>query len=156
VRLAAALALTLGAAPALAAECDAGRVDLRRADGSALARFSVEIADDATERAVGLMNRPKMASGAGMLFVYERPQTVAFWMENTLIPLDMIFAGADGVVRRVHANAVPRDRTAIPGGDDIRFVLEINGGLAERLGITEGAQMRHPSIGAGEAAWACD
>jgi uncharacterized membrane protein (UPF0127 family) len=156
VKAALVIVLSLAAGAAAAAECNPGRVDLRRPDGSALAHFSVEIADDDAERAVGLMNRPRMASGAGMLFVYDRPQPVSFWMENTLIPLDMIFVGADGVVRKVHSNAVPRDRTSIPGGEDIQFVLEINGGLAGRLGIAEGAQLRHPAVEADGAAWACE
>jgi uncharacterized membrane protein (UPF0127 family) len=91
-----------------------------------------------------------------MLFVYETPQPVAFWMENTLIPLDMLFFDASGKLERVHENARPLDRTPIPGGNDIRFVLEINGGLATELGIEPGAELRHPSIDQAEAAWPCD
>jgi len=113
---------------ALAAGCKDTQVDLRGEWGSA--RFTVEIADDPQERAVGLMNRPEMPRSSGMLFIYEQPQRVAFWMENTLIPLDMLFLTPDGVVQRIHENAIPLDRTAIPGGDGILAVLEINGGLA--------------------------
>ncbi len=76
-----------------------------------------------------------MAKSAGMLFLYEQPQRAVFWMKNTLIPLDMIFADATGVVRHVHANAIPHDETGIDGGADILAILEINGGLAARLGI---------------------
>jgi uncharacterized membrane protein (UPF0127 family) len=78
-----------------------------------------------------------------------------FWMKNTLIPLDMIFADAAGRVTRVHAMAVPGDETPVEGGAGVQFVLEINGGLAERLGIAPGAELRHPAIGDG-AAWPCD
>lgn len=148
---------TLVAALALAgpafAECDVGRVDLRGDFG--LARFTVEVADDPKERSQGLMHRQDLPSGAGMLFVYERPQRVSFWMKNTLIPLDMIFMDETGTVRRVHENAVPLDTTGIEGGEGIQYVLEINGGLARRLGIDEGAELRHPSIGS-NAAWGCD
>jgi uncharacterized membrane protein (UPF0127 family) len=77
-------------------------------------------------------------------------------MKNTLIPLDMIFADETGRVTRVHANAVPGDTTPIDGGNDVRFVLEINGGLAKRLGIVPGAEMRHPSIPQDGAVWPCD
>lgn len=136
------------------AACTDETLDLRGPGG--VARFHVEIADTPAERNRGLMFRESMASSAGMLFVYERPQDVAFWMKNTLIPLDMIFADATGLVRRVHANAVPGDLTAIPGGADIQFVLEINGGMAKRLGITEGAEMRHPAIEAKNAVWPCE
>lgn len=144
--------MLLPAAEAVAeTRCDPAQLDLRGPFGQA--RFHIEIADDSAERAKGLMFREAMASGAGMLFVYENPQPTAFWMKNTLIPLDMIFADAKGVVTHVHANAVPGDETAIPGGQAVQYVLEINGGLAARLGIAPGAEMRHPAIAA--AAWAC-
>jgi uncharacterized membrane protein (UPF0127 family) len=119
-----------------------------------LARFTVAVADDGNERAQGLMYVEKMPSSTGMLFVYPNPQQVAFWMKNTLIPLDMIFADAAGVVRNVHANAIPGDLTPIPGEGLIQYVLEINGGMAEMLGITAGTELRHPAIA--EAAWPCD
>ena len=135
------------------AACDLERVDLRSELG--LARFSVEVADTPKERSLGLMHRETMPRSAGMLFVYDKPQPVSFWMRNTLIPLDMIFMDEKGVVQRVHENALPLDETGIDGGDDIQFVLEINGGLAGRLGIVEGAELRHPAIGA-DAAWPCE
>ena len=149
-----ALVLALLAGPALAAAtCAPDRVDLRWQGGSE--SFAVEVADDDAERAQGLMFRPSMDPGAGMLFVYETPRRAMFWMKNTLIPLDMIFADATGTVTRVHSNAVPGDLTPIDGGEGVRFVLEINGGLAAQLGIVAGAELRHPAIGP-DAAWGCD
>lgn len=135
------------------ASCAPERLDVRGEAGQV--RFTVELAATPAERSTGLMHRESLPRSAGMLFVYERPQPVSFWMRNTLIPLDMIFADATGTVRRVHENAVPLDLTGIDGGEDIQFVLEINGGLAERLGIAEGSEFRHPAIGQ-EAAWPCD
>lgn len=120
------------------------------------ARFSVEIADSGPERAQGLMHRATLPRSAGMLFVYHKAGFVSFWMKNTLIPLDMIFMDETGVVRRVHHMAVPGDLTPIAGGDDIKVVLEINGGLAQAMGIGEGSQMRHPVFDAKTAAWPCD
>ena len=105
-----------------------GALDLRDSD-SAL-RFSVEVADDAGERAEGLMFREAMPKFSGMLFVYESAQPVAFWMRNTLIPLDMLFFDGSGRLERIKVNATPHDETPVPGGNDIRYVLEINGGLA--------------------------
>jgi len=103
------------------------------------------------------MHVEQMPRMSGMLFVYERPQSVSFWMENTLIPLDMLFVGPDGVVRNVHENAIPLDRTSIPGGsDDIQYVLEINGGMAAEFGIAEGTELRHSSIDQSLAAWPCE
>ncbi|OZA11566.1 MAG: hypothetical protein B7Y02_08595 [Rhodobacterales bacterium 17-64-5] len=141
--------------PALAeAHCSPDRVDLRWDGGGE--SFAVELADDAAERAQGLMFREALDPAAGMLFVYESPRRAQFWMKNTLIPLDMIFADARGVVTTVHANAVPQDLTPIDGGEGVALVLEINGGLAAKLGITPGAELRHPAIAAANAVWPCD
>lgn len=134
------------------AECADDRVELRGDWGTA--RFSVEVADEPQERAIGLMNRENLSRSAGMLFVYERPQRVMFWMKNTLIPLDMIFVDETGTVTRVHENAIPLDETGIDGGEGVKYVLEINGGLAGRLGISPGTELRHPAIG-DDAAWSC-
>ena len=108
------------AAPVMAAPvCSPEQVDLRGDFGTA--RFSVAVADDPRERAQGLMHVERMARSTGMIFLYPAPQTAAFWMKNTLIPLDMIFVGADGVVRKVHENAIPHagdrggGRNAAPG-----------------------------------------
>jgi uncharacterized membrane protein (UPF0127 family) len=145
--------MVLLAADAAVADCSNETAEFRWDGGSA--RFAVEIADNDQERAKGLMFRESVPSGAGMLFVYEHPQNVAFWMKNTLIPLDMIFIGADGRVNGVYANAVPGDLTAIPGPPDTLLVLEINGGLAGRLGLTEGAELRHPAVDPETALWPC-
>ncbi len=142
--------LSLGAAQAA---CVDTAVELRGPSGTQ--RFSIEVADDAAEQSQGLMFREKMATSAGMLFAFPQPKRAQFWMKNTLIPLDMIFADATGLVTRVHANAVPHDETAIDGGEGVAFVLEINGGLAARMGIAEGSQMRHPLIAQSTAIWPC-
>lgn len=136
------------------ADCSDAAVEFR--NGEAVVRFNVEIADTDAERAQGLMNREKLAKSSGMLFVYDTPRRAGFWMKNTLIPLDMIFADAAGRVTRVHANAIPLDQTSIDGGDGVAFVLEINGGLAKRLGIIEGSELRHPAVDQTTAVWACD
>ena len=136
------------------AECREDAVQLRNAEGG-IAQFSVEIADDPGERAKGLMFRETMPRSAGMLFRYESPQHAAFWMKNTLIPLDMLFANAQGVITAVHSNAIPQDETSIDGGEGVVFVLEINGGLAKPLGLLPGTVLRHPQIEQVGAAWPC-
>ena len=141
--------------PTLAgAACAPDSVEVRGPAG--MARFTVEVADDGAERAQGLMFRESMPRSSGMLFVYEAPQRASFWMKNTLIPLDMIFADETGRVTRVHSNAVPGDTTPIDGGKGVRFVLEINGGLAARMGIAEGSELRHPAIPQATAVWPCE
>ena len=129
------------------AQCRPDRLTIEGGFGEAT--FNVQVADDAAERAQGLMHVEVMGTLEGMLFVYEEPQSVSFWMENTLIPLDMIFIDATGRVTRIHEKAVPLDRTAIPGGDGVQFVLEINGGLSRRLGLAVGDAIQHPAVGDG-------
>lgn len=161
-------ALVLAAAPVTqaAAACSEDRVEIRGEFGSV--RFRVAVADTPETRAQGLMNVPEMPRMVGMLFVYERANTVAFWMKNTLIPLDMIFADETGAIVHIHENAVPLDETPVPGGflvdaqgqpvpgiPDIQYVLEINGGMSEQLGLAAGDQMRHPAIAPETAAWPC-
>ena len=148
------LAAGLGLSGPVAAACQPESVEIRGPAGTA--RFTVEIADDGAERAQGLMFRESMPMGAGMLFVYDAPQRASFWMQNTLIPLDMIFADKTGRITRVHSDAVPGDTTPIDGGEEVLFVLEINGGLAKRMGIAEGGALRHPAIDPALAVWPCD
>ena len=149
-----ALFLSVFGAQVAAAACSDTAVEVR--NGDAVVRFNVEIADTDAERALGLMNRKKLAASAGMLFVYDTPRRASFWMKNTLIPLDMIFVDSEGRVTQVHSQAKPLDQTPIDGGEGIRFVLEINGGLAKRLGIEAGSEMRNQVIDQATAVWACN
>ena len=148
-----ALLLGSGGHALAAGACKADQVALRGDWGQAL--FHVEVADDEQERARGLMHRDSMPKFSGMLFLYPSPRRVGFWMKNTLIPLDMLFIDRTGTVENVHRMARPMDETPIFGGDDILAVLEINGGLAEELGIVPGTQIRHPALDQAVAAWPC-
>jgi len=146
-------ALVWTADQAAADACALDRADLRGSWGQAT--IQVELAQTSQERAVGLMLREDLAPLHGMLFLYEKPQPVSFWMKDTLIPLDMLFLTPDGRITHIHENAVPLDQTPIAGGDGIQAVLEINGGLARQFGITEGTELRHPSMPQDRAAWPC-
>jgi hypothetical protein len=149
--------LGLVTSPLLAAQafaaCAPDAVELRWKGGQA--RFTVNVADSEAERARGLMFRDHMAASAGMLFVYDTPEHAYYWMKNTLIPLDMVFADATGRVTTVHSNAVPGDLTPIDGGEGVAYVLEINGGLAARMGIVPGAEMRAALMDQSMASWTC-
>ena len=146
-KLAVRLALALVVLALLAACSNAeSRLVLHTAKGDFA--FNVEIADDGAERAKGLMFRDHLAADAGMLFDYGQEQEASFWMQNTLIPLDMIFIGADGIVRTIHVNARPLDTTSIPSGVPIRFVLEIPGGRSTEIGLAVGDKMDHPRVSA--------
>lgn len=133
--------------------CRDDQVDLRGGWGQA--RFAIEVADTDATRARGLMHRETMPRFSGMLFIYDRPDRAVFWMENTLLPLDMLFIDETGRVSHIHHEARPLDRTPIDGGADVLMVLEINGGMARRLGITEGSELRHPRLDPAQALWAC-
>lgn len=148
-----AVVLSVPGVAAWAEACRQDEVILRGDWGQA--RFSVELAATPAVRNRGLMHRETLAPGTGMLFIYEAPGSVSFWMKNTLIPLDIIFMDATGTVGRVHAMAKPHDTTPLFGGHDIQYVLEVNGGMAEHLGIDAGTQLRHPSIDPERAAWPC-
>ena len=68
------------------------------------------------------MFRRTLAGNRGMIFPYDPPQDVAFWMKNTLIPLDIVFIRADGTIARI-TKAKARDLTPLPGGEPIAAVL---------------------------------
>src|SRR5512146_981422 len=79
----------------------AGQQTLEIATKSGVHAFSVEIADNDAEREKGLMFRKELPEGRGMLFDFHREQEVGFWMQNTYIPLDMIFIRGDGRILRI-------------------------------------------------------
>jgi len=147
------IVLFVGAASSVIAACKPDTVTLKNSQTEI--QFTIELAQTPAERSRGLMFRDHLAQRAGMLFVFEHPQRVAFWMKNTLIPLDMIFTDRTGTVTRVHQGAIPGDETAIPGGDQVFSVLEINAGLAARYAIAPGTVLRHEVFSNGPAAWPC-
>ncbi|HEY2836600.1 MAG TPA: DUF192 domain-containing protein [Rhizomicrobium sp.] len=108
--------------------------------------FTMEIAADDESRERGLMYRTAMAPDAGMLFDFHTSQMVAFWMENTVLPLDMLFVRADGTIARIKANATPYSRENIPSGEPVQLVIELNAGRAAALGIVEGARVHAPEL----------
>ncbi|MBC7164955.1 MAG: DUF192 domain-containing protein [Roseovarius sp.] len=153
-RLIGAVLLAAMAGAAVAGTCREDVVHLR-GPGGGEAVFRVEVADTQEARAHGLMNRESLPASAGMLFVYPRPRSVGFWMKDTLIPLDMIFMDRTGTVQKIGHEAQPHDERPVMGGDGIQTVLEINGGMARRIGISEGWEMRHPAVDQEVAAWPC-
>ena len=143
-RLSLGAVLGLWAGAAMAAQCREDQVHLRGDWGAA--RFTVEVADDRAERNQGLMFRKSMARSAGMLFVYPTAKPVSFWMKNTYIPLDILFADETGEISRIHEMAEPLNTGQIFGGNRIQYVLEINGGLAKAMGIVPGTRIFPPAI----------
>jgi uncharacterized protein len=112
-------------------------------------RFAVELALTPAQQEQGLMYRPRLAPDAGMLFDFHDTAPRAFWMKNTLIPLDMLFIAAGGRIVDIHERAVPLSDALIPSSVPARAVLELNGGTVDRLGIKIGDMVRSAELGTG-------
>ena len=106
--------------------------------------FQVEVARNDADRAQGLMYRRYLAPDRGMLFDFGRVQPISMWMQNTYIPLDMIFIRPDGTIARIAENAEPLSTRTIPSGEPVLAVLEVAGGTASRLGLKPGERIEHP------------
>ncbi|MBD0414981.1 DUF192 domain-containing protein [Oryzicola mucosus] len=107
--------------------------------------FTIEIADEAGERAMGLMYRTDLSDDEGMLFVFGQTQPLSFWMKNTPLPLDLIFIGRDGRIRDIKQGQ-PFSEAPISPSEPARFVLELKAGTADKNGIKRGDLLRHPAI----------
>jgi uncharacterized membrane protein (UPF0127 family) len=100
--------------------------------------FKVEVAASPAEQERGLMFRTAMGADEGMIFPMDPPRPAAFWMKNTVIPLDIIFVGADHKVLNIAANAVPYDLSPLPAFGNAAGVLELIGGRAAQIGLKPG------------------
>jgi uncharacterized membrane protein (UPF0127 family) len=127
-------AVVLALAPARAAGTDT--IEIVSASG--VHAFAVELAATDAERERGLMFRKELPQGQGMLFDFQRDQSVAFWMHNTYISLDMLFIAGNGRIVRIAENAKPESDDLIPSGFPVRAVLEVIAGTTRQLGIKAG------------------
>jgi uncharacterized protein len=110
-------------------------------DGAERAAVRVEVADTVAERETGLMYRSHLDEDAGMIFVFAAPSHQAFWMKNTEIPLDMIFADSSRRVIGIVHEARPYSQSLdeVPG--ESQYVLEVNGGFAARHHLAAGDRL---------------
>jgi len=103
--------------------------------------FTVELALTPEEQARGLMGRNYLASDKGMLFIFPNDGVYPFWMKNTLIPLDMIWLDSEGSIVHIEKDVQPCGEGECPSinpGKSARYVLEVNGGTSDRIGLKEG------------------
>ena len=114
-------------------------------------RFRVEMALSVEERTRGLSGRHELPRRSGMLFYFDGAEApVTMWMKDTWLPLDMLFIRASGEVVHIAEQTTPLALDHIPSGRPVQAVLELNGGLAQELGLTAGARVVHPRFaGAG-------
>jgi uncharacterized protein len=127
---------------------EAGQQTLEIATKSGVHVFAVEVVDNDADRAKGLMYRKELPEGRGMLFDFHREQEVSFWMQNTYIPLDMVFIRGDGRILRIAENTEPLSTRLISSGGPVRAVLEVIGGTARKLGIAPGDRVASPIFSA--------
>ena len=108
-------------------------------------RFSVEIADDDAERARGLMFRDEMAADHGMIFIHDSEEPQAYWMKNTRIPLDIFYFDGKrklvSVSKRVPPCTLGDQCPPFPSAGPALYVLELNAGLADELGVKAGDEL---------------
>ena len=107
--------------------------------------FPVEVAVTAEQRQQGLSGRPALTSGTGMLFVFESPMPLQFWMKRMQFPLDFVWIEADCTIGEITRDVPPpspgtedSDLARISPQDDMQYVLEINAGEAAELGLEPG------------------
>jgi len=142
--LVAACASTLARTPALFPSLQQARVQVTTASG--VHEFGVWIAADDQSRERGLMHVRELPPGRGMLFLFEQPQRLAFWMKNTYLSLDLIFIDPAGRVLNVAANTRPHSLDPIPSLGDAIAVLEVLGGTARSIGLQPGDRLTLPTL----------
>lgn len=103
---------------------------------------TVEVARQPEERRLGLMNRRSLDADRGMLFLFERPEQLTFWMHNTYVSLDMIFIEPGMTVLGVVENAEPLTDTSRSVSGLSQYVLEVNAGFSRSHGVRAGTAVR--------------
>jgi uncharacterized membrane protein (UPF0127 family) len=136
-----------GLASLYAADLPRTRVEvLRPGTGVTLLAVNAELATTPETRTRGLMERPSLPADQGMLFIFEVAQPLSFWMFNTLVPLDIIFADAERRVTSISAAVPPcQPPSRCPTYSShglAQFVLEVNAGTVAKAGITIGDELR--------------
>lgn len=142
-------ALAASAACASSKAPEAGRPPARVVIETAAGQrhaVAVEVARTDAERMRGLMNRAELAPDAGMLFLFEASEDHAFWMKDTLIPLDMIFIDEGGRIVGIVERAQPLTLSPREVGAPSRYVLEVNGGWASAHGVRAGDRVHFENV----------
>lgn len=105
--------------------------------GDTLKTIQIEVVDDMQMIQAGLMYRKELTDDQGMLFVMPREEIQTFWMKNTVISLDMIFATSTGVIQTIRHRTIPYSLESVNSTGPAKYVLEVRAGFAEEYGILE-------------------
>jgi uncharacterized membrane protein (UPF0127 family) len=108
------------------------------ADNGKSYQFAVELAATTQQQDTGLMFRPTVPAGTGMLFPWDPPQVSQMWMKNTIAPLDMVFIGADGTIKAIAEDTVPYSLKDISSGVPVAATLELAAGTTAADDINVG------------------
>jgi uncharacterized membrane protein (UPF0127 family) len=100
-------------------------------------KITAEVAATPTQRATGLMNRFSLRPDHGMLFVFEKPEPLGFWMKNTFIPLSIAFIAEDGRIVNIDDMAPQTETTHWSKGPAL-YALEMRKGWFAERGIKAG------------------
>lgn len=111
-----------------------------------VATFDIEIADNEYERQTGLMHRESMEDHQAMLFIFDDVQYRSFFMKNTLFSIDIIYFDENGKLISAVDNATPLDETGLPSRAPAKYVLEVNAGLLEKLGMLIGDRIEYSEL----------
>lgn len=120
-----------------------GELILKTANDSIIKNLDIEIADDEYQTQTGLMYRDSMGQDQGMLFVFPEEDYHAFYMKNTKFSLDIIYIDADKNIVSFQKNAQPYSEASLPSNVPAKYVLEINGGLADQWGLKVGDKIEY-------------
>jgi uncharacterized membrane protein (UPF0127 family) len=115
-----------------------GEVYFQDKDKKLITSVNVEIAETDEKRHRGLMYRDKMEENRGMLFIFNDEEQQAFYMKNTLIPLDIIFVNAKKQIIKIYKYTTPLSEDDLPSIKPCLYVVEVNGGYADKYKIKEG------------------
>ena len=99
------------------------------------------LADTPAKRAQGLMHVTDLPENAGMLFVFSQPRQVSMWMKNTVISLDILFLNPNGRIVKIHKNVEPLSLASITSHAKVKWVLELNAGVAAKLDLQPGYRL---------------
>lgn len=118
-----------------------GEVSFIKSESDTVSTIKVSVADDNRSRSEGLMNVMSMPENSGMLFIFNNEQPRSFWMANTPISLDIIFANSDRTIVRIHRNTQPYSQESIQSEQPAQFVVEVNAGYTIEHDISEGMKI---------------
>ncbi len=115
-----------------------GELVFKKVDGTEIRKIDIEIADDDIKRAQGLMYRTTMTESQGMLFIFDKEEEQGFWMSNTRLSLDIMYANKSGEIVKIYRNATPYSEETLPSEFPAMFVVETLAGFCQKYGIAEG------------------